>query len=361
MTLTFLYLALQRFKRHKQAVSSQGRTSRRFGLQARMTLSYIWVTILSAFVLEIINAVLLATMSKSSGNPFVVGSIIFGLILLAAPLIGGVFGTVTTRSLVRRVNQLVMATTQIADGNSRPSVPVSGRDEIGQLEEQFNYMAEQLEESIRLRQEVIAQHARLEERTRISRELHDAISQDLFSLRMLIDGLQAALPAESPLQPYVVTLEQTVVNMTREMRALLLELRPIQLEQFGLATALEHLAETYRARLQVAITTTIVATPLSARVEHTLLRVAQEALSNAVRHGEATRITLSLTPHEKMIELIIADNGKGFSLDRREELPGFGLAMMQERIQELQGIFQLESKPDLGTRLYVCLSRENEQ
>jgi DNA-binding NarL/FixJ family response regulator len=124
------------------------------------------------------------------------------------------------------------------------------------------------------------QNARLAERARISRELHDAISQDLFSLRMATGGLQTALAPCSQaleLQPYIETLQEATTRMIREMRALLLELRPGQLEQLGLAAALEELAMAYRTRLSITVTTSFTPVQLDAKAEHALLRIAKES------------------------------------------------------------------------------------
>ncbi len=199
--------------------------------------------------------------------PWAVVGIVFlcGLLLVVAPLLGGLFGTLTTRGLVRRVRALGTATAQVATGDYAQRVSVSRNDEVGQLEQHFNHMAAQLAGSIRARQELAAQNARLVERARISRELHDAISQEVFSLRMLADGLQAALPADSALQPQITTLEQTTTNIAREMNALLLEMRPLQLEDQGLARALEELAIIYRTRLGLTVTTSITPVPLTRR------------------------------------------------------------------------------------------------
>src|SRR5215469_1494025 len=163
------------------------------------------------------------------------------LLVLVIP-IGVLFGRVTTRRLVQRVQQLVLATTRFAGGDYTQRVVPTQQDEIGQLEQQFNQMAEQLAGNIALQKQLAEQNARLEERSRISRELHDAISQDLFSLRMLADGLQEATRAGSSrtdLRPHIALLEQTTSSMTREMRALLLELRPTQLDELGLVGALQ--------------------------------------------------------------------------------------------------------------------------
>ncbi len=281
------------------------------------------------------------------------------LSILISP-IGALFGLLTTRGQVRRVRRLVAATTRFANGHYEQRVPVTRQDEIGQLEGHFNQMAEQLAESIRARQELAEQNARLAERARISRELHDAISQDLFSLRMLVGGIQRALPAESPLAPQITALQHMATTMIREMRALLLELRPTQLEHLGLAEALEDLAAAYRTRLGITVTTSLRPVPLSAQAEQALLRIAQEALSNAARHADASAITLDLTPQDQTAMLTITDNGQGFEPGTGEAQHGLGLRSMQERVQELGGSFVIESAPGQGTRVQVLLPQEPE-
>jgi NarL family two-component system sensor histidine kinase LiaS len=283
------------------------------------------------------------------------------LLVITVP-IGGLFGAISTRSLVRRIHRLATATTRFTDGDYAQRVPVAGKDEVGQLEAQFNRMAEQLIESINRRQELAEQNARLGERDRISRELHDAVSQELFSLHMLAGGLQTALPPDSPLSPQIRMLKQTTQTMIFEMRALLLELRPAQLEHLGLPSALEDLATAYRSRLAIEVVTTVQSVALPSSVEHAILRIAQEALSNAARHAEASVITLSLEAQEKTVTLIITDNGKGFALEDggEQSYHSLGLRTMHERVQELHGSFKLTSVPGQGTSISICLPREEE-
>lgn len=283
------------------------------------------------------------------------------LLLITAP-IGGLFGAVSTRGLVRRIHRLATATTRFTDGDYAQRVHIAGKDEVGQLEAQFNRMAEQLIESTNRRQELAEQNARLGERDRISRELHDAVSQDLFSLHMLAGGLQAAFPQDSPLYPQIMMLKQTTQTMIYEMRALLLGLRPAQLEHLGLPAALEDLATAYRSRLEIEVTTTIQSVALPSRVEHAILRIAQEALSNAARHAEATMIILALEPKGTEVYLTITDNGKGFALESGSEQSyyGLGLRTMHERVQELHGSFELKSAPGQGTSISIRIPREEE-
>lgn len=279
------------------------------------------------------------------------------LLLLVTP-VGLFFGWLATRGLVRRVQQLALATTQFAGGDYSQRVASVHQDEIGQLERQFNQMAGQLVEHISQRQQLAEQNARLEERSRISRELHDAISQDLFSLRMLADGLQEATQTDSSsakLRPHIVLLEQTSANITREMRALLLELRPTQLEKLGLAGALKELAHAYSARLGITVTADLQPVTLDVKAEHALLRIAQESFANAARHSGASIISLSLGEQGGLVQLTIVDNGEGFSREQERAGHGLGLHLMQERVEELRGTFDLQTAPGHGTTITVHL------
>jgi signal transduction histidine kinase len=265
------------------------------------------------------------------------------------------FGFFTTRSLVRRIRGLAAATATFAAGHYEQRVAIARRDEIGQLESHFNEMAAQLAESIHARQELAGQNARLAERARIARELHDAISQNLFSLRMVVGGMQRALPPESPLTPQIATLQNMAATMIREMRALLLELRPTQLEHLGLAEALQDIATAYRTRLGITVTTSIQSVTLPTPGEQAILRITQEAFANAARHADATNITLELAAQEQTVTLTINDNGRGFQPASNKNQHGLGLRSMHERVAELGGTLLLESTHGKGTHIQVTL------
>jgi signal transduction histidine kinase len=195
------------------------------------------------------------------------------------------------------------------------------------------------------------------ERARIARELHDAISQDLFSLRLLAGGLRKALPAGSPLRPQVEAMEQTATQTMHEMQALLLELRPVALEDAGLVAALEELCRAYRERLGVTVDTQLEAVVLAPPVEHAVLRVVQEALANAVKHARPTRIRLRLHHQDGQVAVTVSDDGGGFDPSLAEQRHGLGLGLMRERVAELGGSFQLDSTPRNGTTVQVLLPR----
>lgn len=302
---------------------------------------------------------------QNSISPILFLLIIGGLLLLLIVTpIGGIFGLLTTRGLVKRLRTLVSTTATFTAGDYTKRVGVCKQDEVGQLERQLNIMADELEESISQRQRLAAQNARLEERSRIARELHDAVSQDLFSLRMLADGLDAALQGQSQathLASHITLLRQTSDKMAREMRAMLLEMRPTELEHLSLAEALKELARIYSQRLDIQVRVDVESLTLGARSEHALLRLAQEALSNAVRHADATQITLRLHATPQGVHLTISDNGKGFTPAVGEQQHGLGLSVMRERVEELQGTFTIQSLPEQGATLAITLPEQGKE
>jgi signal transduction histidine kinase len=271
------------------------------------------------------------------------------VVLVVAVPVGLLFGYVSMRRPVRRLRRLAATAQALADGDLARRIQVSGRDELSQLEADVNRMAQRLAAALAGERELAAARARTAERARIARELHDAVSQDLFSLRLLSGGVARALPADSPLREQVEQLERTAATATREMQAMLLELRPAALAEGGLAGALARLAEAYRNRVGIRVRTHLTETVLTADREHALLRIAQEALANAVRHGGPTEVTLTLSPEVMRVH----DDGHGF--DPATPATGMGLSLMAERAAEVGAALFVESSPG-GTTVEVRLT-----
>jgi signal transduction histidine kinase len=243
----------------------------------------------------------------------------------------------------------------VAGGAFDRRVPVSGRDEVAQLEGNFNRMAERLAASLAAERQLAGASARQEERSRIARELHDSISQDLFSLRMLAGGLRKALPPGSAVLPEVEVMERTASAAMREMQALLLEIRPVALDELGLAAALEQLCGAYRERLGVEISATVDPVSLPTPLEHAVLRVAQEALANAVKHAGAAAISLRLAAAGASAVLEVSDDGRGF--DPAAGGGGLGLRAMRERVSEQGGELEIRPGQPEGTILRAVFPR----
>jgi signal transduction histidine kinase len=206
------------------------------------------------------------------------------------------------------------------------------------------------------------QAAVIQERNRIARDLHDSVSQALYGISLgantllellaqqrVDDGVRAALTG--PLD-YVLLLAKRALA---EMRALILELRPDVLEDEGLVAALTRQAMALRARHELAVVTDFCDEPdLPIKVKEALYRVAQEALSNVLKHADAAQAILRLRYTDEGIVLEICDDGIGF--DTQREYPGhIGLLTMRERVAQLGGDIQITSRPGQGTTIQVCL------
>lgn len=275
-------------------------------------------------------------------------------VLLVAVPAGIAFGLLSTRRLTRRLKRLGALTLEVADGGFERRVPVSGYDEVSQLEENFNRMAGQLQASLDARRQLAEANARHQERTRIARELHDSISQELFSLSVLAGGLRRSLPQGSAVLTEVETMERTAGNTMREMQSLLLALRPVALDEVGLASAIEGICHAYAERLGVQVLAELEPVVLAPELEHAVLRVTQEAIANAVRHAEADYITVTLRTDPGEVVLEITDNGLGFDVAAQTGAAGLGLVAMRERVAEHGGQLSIDSAPRTGTRVRAC-------
>jgi len=138
------------------------------------------------------------------------------------------------------------------------------------------------------------------------------------------------------------------------MRLLVFELRPLDLRQTGLVQAIEHRLEVVERRAGVDVTmTTSGDLDLPEEVEDALYRIAQEALNNALKHAQATAVSVTIQAEPDTITLEVQDNGRGFETALAERLGGLGLVSMRERVQKLGGQFAIHSTPGQGTTICV--------
>jgi signal transduction histidine kinase len=191
------------------------------------------------------------------------------------------------------------------------------------------------------------------ERQRWARELHDETLQGLGSLQLL---LSSALRQKDP-EKRDEAVRSTLEHIGREihnLRNLITELRPAELDELGLESALESLAHRREEQTGMKVSVDIdLDGRLDPTAEATLYRLVQEALSNAAKHAQAERVDVRLTELPGAVELVVSDNGRGF--DPSQSTGGFGLMGMRERVELGRGTFELESVPDSGTTLHVTL------
>ncbi len=269
------------------------------------------------------------------------------VLLFAIVPVGVLFGLLASWRLVRRVRRLERAAVAVADGDYTVTLPASGRDEVGRLEANFTSMTRQLGSALAAERQRASGDARAAERARIAREVHDAISQHLFALRMISAGMRRADPGNQQVR----AIERISEEALRDMQALLIELRPG--DGAGLAPTLQEICAAYHDRLGVTVDADLDDITVPAPVEHALLRITQEACSNAVRHGHARRLAVSMTRQDGHVELAVRDTGTGF--DPAAPHAGSGLTHIRDRVAELGGTVDIASAPGRGVALTVRL------
>jgi signal transduction histidine kinase len=199
----------------------------------------------------------------------------------------------------------------------------------------------------------------LEARHRLARELHDSVSQAVFSMTLEARAAQLALEQQQldptgPVGVRLTRLRELAQGALAEMRALIFELRPGALNEEGLVAALRKHAGGVSARSGVIVDVDApVDVSLPAEVEEQLYRVGQEALSNVVKHAEAThavvRVGYADAPSGALL-LEVSDDGTGF--EPRESRPGhLGLTTMRQRVERLGGTFDVLSRPGAGSTI----------
>jgi signal transduction histidine kinase len=202
------------------------------------------------------------------------------------------------------------------------------------------------------------QAAVLQERERLARDLHDSVTQSLYSLTLLAEAGRRLAEAGDldQVQTAITRLGEIGQQALKEMRLLVYELRPSVLRREGLVRALRHRLETVerRAGVEVQLLAQDYETQ-PASLEAQLYHVIQEALNNVLKHAAATEVTVSLARIKDRLRITVHDNGRGFDLAALAEGGGIGLASMQERIENLGGHLEIISQPGCGTKVLIEL------
>jgi signal transduction histidine kinase len=191
------------------------------------------------------------------------------------------------------------------------------------------------------------------ERARLARELHDETGQALTSILLGLKPLEErATNAED--RSAVRSLRELVVSTLQDVRRLAVELRPSVLDDFGLTSAVERLAESYREQpgLRVDLEAQLGDERLPREVETALYRIIQEALTNIVKHAGASRVSILLTQRDGTAVAVLEDDGSGFDT-KAIRTDGLGLVGMRERVGLLGGKLRIESSPGSGTTVHA--------
>ena len=195
-----------------------------------------------------------------------------------------------------------------------------------------------------------AEGAALSERSRLARDLHDAVSQTLFSASLTAEVLPKMWERDPEIAfKKLEELRQLTRGALSEMRTLLLELRPAALAEIDLADLLRHLANAFTARARLPVNLIIEGQPdPPAEIKTVFYRVAQEALNNIAKHAAASQVSILLYRGETWVELQVVDDGRGFDPHQIRAM-SLGLGIMRERAEAIGACLILESSPGQGT------------
>jgi signal transduction histidine kinase len=207
-------------------------------------------------------------------------------------------------------------------------------------------------------QERTRQAAVVEERHRLARDLHDAVSQALFSASVLTETLPKLMEKQPTKVPGVLSqVHQLVKGASSELRILLYELRPETLVRNNIAELVGQLVDAAQAKRSLTISYQAEGDhALSQEVKVALFRIAQESLTNILKHSEATEVSIFLHCQPERTELRVQDNGRGF--DPQQLSSGMGLVGMRERAQQIGARLAVTSAPGDGTEITFALDSE---
>lgn len=284
----------------------------------------------------------------------------FGVLIVA----GAAFGFLRSYPIRNRLDILGDAMSSLEKGN--PSLPIAslGNDEIGRLGDQLVRLGRKWEDQVASLQRLSTNNAELaskarmsavvEERQRLARELHDAVSQQLFAISMTATAVGRTLDQDfERAKRQVQLIEEMAAAAQSEMRALLLHLRPVHLEGKRLVEAIPELVDEMRAKIAIDIALDMEEDLyLNKGMENHLFRIVQEALSNTLRHAKATKMDIVLQRRGDSVRLGIRDNGVGFDPLLKKHA-SYGMVSMEERVNEIGGSLNIASAPGKGTRIEI--------
>ena len=290
-------------------------------------------------------------------------------LLIALPLLCALVYAALARAL-RPTRLIRSGLERIASGDLSARLPRFDLAELSAIRDVFNQLAENLAAALAERNELTRRLIALqdEERRHLARELHDEFGQSLAAIRALAASARQSAAKDSPaLLAECDGIARTATGMMETLRGALFRLRPPDVEELGLAASLDGLIAGWngrsrgRPRFELKLSGDFESLP--AAIGHNLYRIAQEAITNAAKHAEASEVMLRLTMRDTCsvaadgarldeIELIVKDDGRA---SERAVKSGMGLLGMRERVAGLGGRLTFEARPGQGAALRVVI------
>jgi NarL family two-component system sensor histidine kinase LiaS len=276
------------------------------------------------------------------------------MIIMCSIPIGIACGLVAARYVTKQLQKMNEVTESWRQGNFDARIALPNDDVLIRHSRHLNDMAQDLELFLSLKQNI----ALSDERNRVARELHDTVKQKLFALGLQLATAKSKPAAMDAASEYILEAETITREAQYDLMEIITQLRPAGTSDTSLYERIGMIADDFKRRFDVSIELNC-SDPVqcNAHTEHNVLRVVQEALMNAVRHGKASKIVIASSIGHDAATLTITDNGGGFDAARKTQ--GFGITSMRDRTRDLpDGIFEISSAAQEGTR--ITLSWKNE-
>lgn len=187
------------------------------------------------------------------------------------------------------------------------------------------------------------------ERKRIARDLHDTVSQELFAAHMILSGVsQQALKLDrEKMQTQLQSVAAILETAQKDLRVLLLHLRPVELEEKSLIEGIQILLKELEDKSDLKVSLKQNVSKLPKKIEEHIFRILQELISNTLRHAQASCLDVYLYQTDVEVQLKVVDNGIGFQLGSLDDL-SYGLRNIKERVEDMAGTIQLLTAPKQG-------------
>ena len=199
-------------------------------------------------------------------------------------------------------------------------------------------------------QSLVKEEALIEkERKRIARDLHDTVSQELFAAHMILSGVsQQTLKLDrEKMQTQLQSVAAILETAQKDLRVLLLHLRPVELEEKSLVEGIQILLKELEDKSDLKVSLKQNVSKLPKKIEEHIFRILQELISNTLRHAQASCLDVYLYQTDVELQLKVVDNGIGFQLGSLDDL-SYGLRNIKERVEDMAGTVQLLTAPKQG-------------
>lgn len=276
------------------------------------------------------------------------------MIIICSVPIGVTCGLVASRYVTRQLQKMNEVTESWRQGNFDARIALPNDDVLIRHSQHLNDMAQDLEMYLSLKQNLAVN----DERNRVARELHDTVKQKLFALGLQLATAKAKPAVMEAAGEHILEAETITREAQHDLMEIITQLRPVGTSDTSLYERIGMIADDFRRRFGVSIELShFDSAQFNAHTEHHLLRIVQESLMNAVRHGKASEIAIESKINNDNTTLTIVDNGIGFNTDKKTT--GFGITSMRDRMRDLpNGIFHIKSTTGVGT--LIILSWKNE-